>query len=53
MGSAKLILVVEDNDAARPAVAERFGISKWQVRRNEQEGLDGNWPPVGRSGSRL
>jgi hypothetical protein len=32
---------------SRQAVAERFGLSEQQVRRIEQEGLDGNWPPLG------
>jgi hypothetical protein len=32
---------------SRTATAERFGLSEQQVRRVEQEGLDGEWPPLG------
>ncbi len=32
---------------SRKTVAERFGINEEQVRRIEQEGLDGDWPPLG------
>jgi hypothetical protein len=32
---------------SRKAVAERFRIEQEQLRRIEQEGLDGNWPPLG------
>ncbi len=31
---------------SRKKIADRFGISEEQVRRIEQEGLDGNWPPL-------
>ncbi len=31
---------------SRKAVADQFGITEEQVRRIEQEGLDGNWPPL-------
>ena len=31
---------------SRKAIAERFAISDRQVRRIEQEGLDGEWPPL-------
>ena len=31
---------------SRKEVAARFGLSDRQVRRVEQEGLDGNWPPL-------
>ena len=33
--------------ASRKATAERFGLNEQQVRRIEQEGLDGEWPPLG------
>jgi hypothetical protein len=32
---------------SRTATAERFGLSEQQVRKVEQEGLDGEWPPLG------
>ena len=32
---------------SRKGIAERFRISEEQVRRIEQEGLEGNWPPLG------
>ncbi len=32
--------------ASRKAIAERFEISDRQVKRIEQEGLDGSWPPL-------
>jgi hypothetical protein len=32
---------------SRKTIAERFGIGEEQVRRIEQEGLEGNWPPLG------
>jgi hypothetical protein len=31
---------------SRKATAERFCLSEQQVRRIEQEGLDGEWPPL-------
>jgi hypothetical protein len=31
---------------SRKEVAARFGLSDRQVRRVEQEGLDGEWPPL-------
>src|SRR5262245_49515674 len=31
---------------ARRTVAARFGLTEAQVRRIEQEGLDGEWPPL-------
>ena len=31
---------------SRKAVAERFGVTEQQVRRIEQEGLHGSWPPL-------
>ena len=31
---------------SRKAVAEQFSLSEEQVRRIEQEGLDGEWPPL-------
>jgi DNA-directed RNA polymerase sigma subunit (sigma70/sigma32) len=31
---------------SRKVVAERFGVSEQRVRQIEQEGLDGNWPPL-------
>jgi hypothetical protein len=33
--------------SSRKATAERFGLSEQQVRKIEQEGLDGEWPPLG------
>jgi hypothetical protein len=33
--------------ASRKAMAERFGLTERQVRTIEQEGLDGEWPPLG------
>jgi hypothetical protein len=32
---------------SRKVTAERFALSEQQVRRIEQEGLDGGWPPLG------
>jgi hypothetical protein len=32
---------------SRKEVAERFGISDREVRRIEEEGIDGGWPPLG------
>jgi hypothetical protein len=32
---------------SRKVTAERFGLSEQQVRKIEQEGLDGEWPPLG------
>ena len=31
---------------SRKAVAEQFGLTDKQVRQIEQEGLDGQWPPL-------
>jgi hypothetical protein len=31
---------------SRKELAQRFGISDRQVRRIEQEGIDGEWPPL-------
>ena len=31
---------------SRKAIAEQFGLSDQQVKRIEQEGLEGNWPPL-------
>jgi hypothetical protein len=31
---------------SRELVAERFGLSVYQVRQIEQEGLDQEWPPL-------
>jgi hypothetical protein len=31
---------------SRTAVAEQYSLSEQQVRRIEQEGLDGQWPPL-------
>jgi hypothetical protein len=33
-------------ERSRRAVARRFGLTEAQVRRIEQEGLDGEWPPL-------
>ena len=44
--------LVEAQDAntsiaqSRKEVAQRFDLSDRQLRRIEQEGLDGNWPPL-------
>jgi hypothetical protein len=32
---------------SRKATAEQFGLTEQQVRKIEQEGLDGEWPPLG------
>ena len=32
--------------ASRKTIANQFSVSDRQVRRIEQEGLDGNWPPL-------
>jgi hypothetical protein len=32
---------------SRSTIAEPFRIGEEQVRRIEQEGLEGNWPPLG------
>jgi hypothetical protein len=32
---------------SRKTIAEQFRIGEEQVRRIEQEGLEGNWPPLG------
>jgi hypothetical protein len=32
---------------SRAVLAEQFGLSDRQVRRIEQEGLDGQWAPLG------
>jgi hypothetical protein len=31
---------------SRTAVAQRFGLSEQQVRQIEQDGLEGEWPPL-------
>ena len=31
---------------SRRLVAQQFGVSESQVREIEQEGLDGQWPPL-------
>jgi hypothetical protein len=31
---------------SRKETAERFGLTELQVRRIEQDGLDGEWPPL-------
>ena len=31
---------------SRKEIAQQFGISDRQVRRIEQEGIDGEWPPL-------
>jgi hypothetical protein len=33
--------------ASRKATAERFGRTGQQVRKIEQAGLEGKWPPLG------
>jgi hypothetical protein len=44
--------VVEMQDTGVPAVvsrrrvAKQFGVSESHVRRIEEEGLQGNWPPL-------
>jgi hypothetical protein len=32
---------------SRKEIAQRFGISDRQLRQIEQEGVDGDWPPLG------
>ena len=32
---------------SRKEVAQRFGLSDRQLRQVEQEGVDGDWPPLG------
>ncbi len=32
---------------SRKEIAEQFGISDRQLKRIEQEGIDGEWPPLG------
>jgi hypothetical protein len=32
---------------SRKTIAEQFRIGEEQVRRIEQEGMEGNWPPLG------
>jgi hypothetical protein len=32
---------------SRKVTAEWFGLNEQQVRKIEQEGLDGDWPPLG------
>jgi hypothetical protein len=31
---------------SRQAMAKKFGISESEIKRIEQEGLDGQWPPL-------
>ena len=31
---------------SKKAIAEQFGVSEHLIRRIEQEGLDGEWPPL-------
>lgn len=31
---------------SRQLIAERFGVSEGQVRQIEQEGIEGQWPPL-------
>jgi hypothetical protein len=44
------LVEAQDNNmsvpASRKATAERFGLTEQQVRKIEQEGLDGEWPPL-------
>ena len=32
---------------SRKEIARRFGITERQLRKIEQEGVDGDWPPLG------
>jgi hypothetical protein len=32
---------------SRKEVAQRFGLSDRQLKQVEQEGVDGDWPPLG------
>jgi hypothetical protein len=32
---------------SRKEIVQRFGITDRQVRKIEQEGIDGEWPPLG------
>ena len=31
---------------SRKAISERFGVTESQLREIEEEGLDGQWPPL-------
>jgi hypothetical protein len=50
---AVFIALVEAQDAgkgvvlSRKEVAEKFGLTDREVRRIEEEGIDGGWPPLG------
>ena len=35
-----------DVSQSRTLISKRFGLSEGQIRRIEQEGLDGQWPPL-------
>jgi hypothetical protein len=47
----RLLVVAQDYamsvPESRQLVCDRFGISESQVRRIEQEGRAGRWPPLG------
>jgi len=47
----KALVEAQDGEMAvaqsRKEVAQRFGLSDRQLRRIEQEGVDGDWPPLG------
>ena len=36
-----------DTVIARRRIAKRFGVTEHAVRRIEEEGLQGEWPPLG------
>ena len=36
-----------DLTRARRLVARRFGVTEQEVRRIEEEGVEGRWPPLG------
>ena len=50
MAIFRALVEAQDGDLtveqSRQAVAEQYGITEPQLRRIEQEGLDGNWPPL-------
>jgi hypothetical protein len=50
---AVFLALVQAQDAgadvarSRKQIAERFAITERQMQRIEQEGIDGEWPPLG------
>jgi hypothetical protein len=47
----RLLVVAQDYDMSVPEsrqlVCQRFGLTESQIRRIEQEGRAGRWPPLG------